>query len=59
MSLNFKGLFSKKKVDPQGPSEIGYPTNVKKVFHVHKNKETGQLEGLPNSWIKLLNTQIT
>lgn len=40
-------------------AEIGFPTNVSHQFHVSKNAETGQLEGLPESWIRLLNTQIT
>ncbi|XP_014218309.1 serine/threonine-protein kinase PAK 1 [Copidosoma floridanum] len=59
-------FFSKKKnhqhsshqsVDTVG--EIGLPTNVSHKFHVSKNAETGQIEGLPDSWIRLLNTQIT
>lgn len=63
MSLNIVKLFSKKKhhssqsTDTVG--EIGLPTNVSHQFHVSKNAETGQLEGLPDSWIRLLNTQIT
>ncbi|CAK9809498.1 Serine/threonine-protein kinase PAK 2 [Anthophora quadrimaculata] len=60
MSLNISKLFSRRKtgtVDTVG--EIGFPTNVSHQFHVSKNAETGQLEGLPESWIRLLNTQIT
>ncbi|KZC14346.1 PREDICTED: serine/threonine-protein kinase PAK 2 [Dufourea novaeangliae] len=54
MSLSITKLFSRKKA-----AEIGLPTNVSHQFHVSKNAETGQLEGLPESWIRLLNTQIS
>lgn len=40
-------------------TEIGMPTNVKQHLHVSKNSETGMLEGLPTSWLRLLDTQIT
>ncbi|OXU22055.1 hypothetical protein TSAR_002562 [Trichomalopsis sarcophagae] len=63
MSLNLVKFFSKKKHHSPQPTdtvgEIGLPTNVSHQFHVIKNAETGQLEGLPDSWIRLLNTQIT
>jgi len=62
MSLSLTKLFSKKKsgtVNDQVAAEIGLPTNVSHKFHVSKNAETGQLEGLPDPWIRLLNTQIS
>ncbi|KAJ8675867.1 hypothetical protein QAD02_011653 [Eretmocerus hayati] len=63
MSLNIVKLFSKKKHHPPQSNdtvgEIGPPTNVSHQFHVSKNAQTGQLEGLPDSWIRLLNTQIS
>ncbi|XP_043259679.1 serine/threonine-protein kinase PAK 3 [Colletes gigas] len=62
MSLNITKLFSRKKTGPINDTvaaEIGLPTNVSHQFHVSKNAETGQLEGLPESWIRLLNTQIS
>lgn len=60
MSLNITKLFSRKKTGPVDTvAEIGLPTNVSHKFHVSKNAETGQLEGLPESWIRLLNTQIS
>lgn len=40
-------------------SEIGLPTNVSHEFHVSKNVVTGQLEGLPDRWIKELDKQIS
>ncbi|XP_066997290.1 serine/threonine-protein kinase PAK 2 [Anabrus simplex] len=54
-------LFFSKKQRPEthGPSEIGLPTNVHHQFHVSVNAETGQLEGLPDSMIQFLNTQIS
>lgn len=53
-------LFSKKHQNKdERATEIGMPTNVKQHIHVSKNSETGQLEGLPNSWLRLLNAQIT
>ncbi|XP_053995959.1 serine/threonine-protein kinase PAK 2 [Hylaeus anthracinus] len=64
MSLNITKLFSRKKTNPINDTvavaaEIGLPTNVSHKFHVSKNAETGQLEGLPESWTRLLNTQIS
>lgn len=57
----FGKLFSKKnhRERDERATEIGMPTNVKQHIHVSKNSETGMLEGLPSSWLKLLNTQIT
>lgn len=62
MSLSLTKLFSKKRSGPAVDTvaaEIGLPTNVSHKFHVSKNAETGQLEGLPDPWIRLLNTQIS
>ncbi|XP_043268631.1 serine/threonine-protein kinase PAK 3 [Venturia canescens] len=63
MSLSISKFFSKKNKnttpDHVVVGEIGLPTNVSHQFHVSKNQETGQLEGLPDPWIRLLNTQIT
>ncbi|XP_034951970.1 serine/threonine-protein kinase PAK 2 [Chelonus insularis] len=61
MSLSITKFFSKKKTPPidNVVGEIGPPTNVSHKFHVIKNAETGQLEGLPDPWIRLLNTQIS
>ncbi|XP_051160793.1 serine/threonine-protein kinase PAK 1 [Leptopilina boulardi] len=66
MSLSISKFFSKKKHHSGNnletlntAAEIGLPTNVSHQFHVSKNKFTGQLEGLPDPWIRLLNTQIT
>ncbi|KAI5639480.1 protein kinase domain-containing protein [Phthorimaea operculella] len=56
----FGKLFAKKQpYREERATEIGMPTNVKQHIHVSKNSETGQLEGLPSSWLRLLNTQIT
>lgn len=55
----FGKLFSKKQNKDERVTEIGMPTNVKQHIHVSKNSETGMLEGLPSSWLRLLNTQIT
>lgn len=61
MSLSITKLFSRKKTGPIDTvvPEIGLPTNVSHQFHVSMNYLTGQLEGLPESWIRLLNTQIS
>lgn len=45
--------------DEGGPSEIGLPTDIKHSVHVSKNAETGQLEGLPEPWRRLIYNQIT
>ncbi|XP_069694689.1 serine/threonine-protein kinase PAK 3 [Periplaneta americana] len=59
MSIIFGKFFPKTRPSVDGVSEIGLPTNVHHEFHVSRNEETGQLEGLPVPWLKLLNTQIT
>ncbi|KAG8236045.1 hypothetical protein J437_LFUL015647 [Ladona fulva] len=59
MAMNFGRLFSKRRQVAEGPSEIGPPTNVHHEFHVVRNQETGQLEGLPDAWIRFMDTQIT
>ncbi|XP_026474078.1 serine/threonine-protein kinase PAK 1 [Ctenocephalides felis] len=64
ISQGFSKIFSRishSKDDPKDRSatEIGLPTNVMHEFHVSKNAVTGKLEGLPTSWIKIMNNQIT
>jgi len=59
MSTLFGKFFPKTRPPSDGVSEIGLPTNVHHEFHVRKNEETGQLEGLPVPWLKLLNAQLT
>lgn len=59
-----KGLFSSKKdkhakENERHISEIGMPTNVVHDIHVGKNKATGELEGLPKAWQRIMNSQIT
>lgn len=55
-----KFFFGKAKTNnDEGPSEIGLPTDIKHSIHVSKNKETGQLEGLPEPWRRLIYNQIT
>ncbi|GBP34765.1 hypothetical protein EVAR_21829_1 [Eumeta japonica] len=56
----FSKLFTKKTSNKdERATDIGLPTNVKRNIHVSKNIETGMLEGLPSSWLRLLNAQIT
>ncbi|KAK4881280.1 hypothetical protein RN001_004599 [Aquatica leii] len=45
--------------DDNGPSVIGHPTNVIHDIHVIKNKETGQLEGLPLAWQRQIGNLFT
>ncbi|XP_011300915.1 serine/threonine-protein kinase PAK 1 [Fopius arisanus] len=60
MSLSISKFFSKKKsTSDQSIGEIGLPTDVSHRFHVIKNAKTGKLEGLPDSWLRQLNSQIT
>ncbi|XP_015112848.1 serine/threonine-protein kinase PAK 3 [Diachasma alloeum] len=60
MSLSISKFFSKKKTPTdQSIGEIGLPTDVSHKFHVIKNAKTGKLEGLPDSWLRQLNSQIT
>lgn len=58
----FKGLFTKRshvKDNERQISEIGLPTNVVHDIHVSKNDTTGDLEGLPKAWLRIMNAQIT
>ncbi|XP_055639646.1 serine/threonine-protein kinase PAK 3 [Toxorhynchites rutilus septentrionalis] len=57
-----KSLFGRKSAkenDRNKISEIGLPTNVVHGIHVSKNKLTGDLEGLPKAWIRLMDASIT
>ncbi|KAH8395534.1 hypothetical protein KR222_000573 [Zaprionus bogoriensis] len=53
--MSFTKWFKKK----EQISEIGAPTNFQRHFHVSRNQETGDLEGLPTTWVRLMNQQIT
>lgn len=58
----FKGLFSKRQTNKDSErqiSEIGLPTNVVHDIHVSKNHMTGDLEGLPKAWLRIMDSQIT
>lgn len=54
-------IFSRKDKhkESQTISEIGLPTNVVQSVHVSKNQITGDLEGLPKGWTRLLKATIT
>lgn len=57
-----KKIFGREKSSKEEKSSIsviGNPTNVVRIIHVNKNKETGDLEGLPKQWQKLLNHLIS
>lgn len=56
----FGKLFSKKQsARDDRVTEIGMPTNVVQHIHVSVNSETGMIEGLPSSWLRQLNAQIS
>ncbi|XP_035230922.1 serine/threonine-protein kinase PAK 1-like isoform X2 [Stegodyphus dumicola] len=52
----FTKLRSSKKSSKkeQTPSEIGIPFSVKHNIHVEFNQDTGEIEGLPEPWLRLL-----
>lgn len=55
-------LFSRKDKNKENQgtiNEIGLPTNVVRGIHVSKNQLTGDLEGLPKAWTRLLKSTIT
>lgn len=53
-------LFSRRSErSPQLASDIGFPTDVRQHVHVSKNHLTGDLEGLPAAWKRLVDTQIS
>ncbi|GIY97725.1 hypothetical protein CEXT_679611 [Caerostris extrusa] len=56
MSSLFTKLRSSKKSSKkeQAPSEIGIPFSVKHNIHVGFNQDTGEIEGLPEPWLRLL-----
>lgn len=60
---SLKGIKSWFKSSPKSPqneqiSSIGLPTNFTRHVHVTKNDQ-GDLEGLPSSWMRQMNTLIT
>lgn len=58
----FKTFFGSKKKSKDNDrqiSEIGLPTNVVHGMHVSKDKVTGEIQGLPKTWIRIMNSQIT
>lgn len=53
-------LFSRRSErSPQQATEIGLPTDVRQHVHVSKNHLTGDLEGLPAAWKRLVDAQLT
>jgi p21-activated kinase 1 len=54
-------IFSRKDKNKENQTigEIGLPTNVVRGIHVSKNQITGDLEGLPKAWTRLLKATIT
>lgn len=52
--------FIKKIFEDEGPTSenIGLPYNVQNNLSVKKNPETGNLDGLPERWKKLINQQL-
>lgn len=52
-------LFSRKNDRHTPPAEIGFPTDVRQHVHVSKNVETGDLEGLPPAWRRLVDAHLT
>jgi p21-activated kinase 1 len=53
------GIFKKKTKTESSSMQIGSPTNVVHGMHVSKNILTGDLEGLPKTWLRMLDTQVT
>ena len=39
--------------------EIGDPKNINHDIHVIRNQQTGQLEGLPHTWVQQMNMQFS
>lgn len=57
MSLFTKLRSSKKNAKKdQAASEIGIPFSVTHNIHVGYNQHTGEIEGLPQPWLRLLQT---
>ena len=58
---SLKDIFSRKDKNKENQIgfEIGLPTNVVRGIHVSKNQLTGDLEGLPKAWQRLLKSTIT
>lgn len=57
--MNIGKFFRRTQPKDEGPSEIGFPTNVMHDIHVSKNTQTGRLEGLPEAWRRQIFNQIT
>jgi p21-activated kinase 1 len=52
-------LFKRPSKTESTTMQIGLPTNVVHGVHVSKNILTGDLEGLPKTWIRMLDDQVT
>lgn len=61
MNKLMNNIFSRKDKNKENKEigEIGLPTNVVRGIHVSKNQLTGDLEGLPKAWTRLLKSTIT
>ncbi|GAB6029637.1 Serine/threonine-protein kinase PAK 3 [Chamberlinius hualienensis] len=44
----------KKEIPTAGPTQIGAPFGVKHNIHVGFNKDTGEFDGIPDPWMRLL-----
>jgi hypothetical protein len=38
--------------------KISFPTNIKHELHCSKNQVSGELEGIPKTWLRILNNQL-
>lgn len=56
-SSRSSGVFDKLFKKRMSATEIGEPTEMRQIIHVSRDPETGQLQGLPAAWIKLLNSK--
>lgn len=55
----FLGFSKRKENNEESYLDIGLPTNVVQNVKTIKNPKTGELEGLPDDWYKLLKSQIS
>ena len=47
-----------KKIEMNDIKDISGPLDVSRGIHVVLNKNTGTIEGLPESWLKMINSQL-
>jgi len=56
--LNIYLVSNLENIEMNDIKDISGPLDVSRGIHVVLNKNTGTIEGLPESWLKMINSQL-